>query len=400
MKRLLATLGPGLLVAATGVGAGDLATASFTGYQLGVAVLWAVALGALFKFILNEGLARYQLATGETVLEGGMRRLGRGARYVFLLYFLPWSFFVGTALMGACGVAAHAVLPVFGDASSGKIVWGLLHSAAGVALVLLGGFKLFEKIMSWCIALMFVTALVTVFMIGPDWGRVAAGLLVPRIPEIGGQGLAWTVALIGGVGGTLTVLCYGYWIREVGRVSESDLKTCRIDLAVGYAATALFGMAMVVIGSKARLSGSGADLLVSLGDSLEPVLGTAGRWAFLLGAWAAVFSSLLGVWQAVPYIFADFANLWRGIEGEVDARSPEYTAYLYCLASIPAIGLFFSFKAMQKAYAVIGAGFLPILALALLILNRPRNGAWSVAGLVATLLFFVGTGILTLLRLL
>ena len=42
-------LGPGLLVAATGVGAGDLATAAFTGSHLGPAVLWAVLVGAALK---------------------------------------------------------------------------------------------------------------------------------------------------------------------------------------------------------------------------------------------------------------------------------------------------------------------------------------------------------------
>ena len=58
MRRLLLIIGPGLLVAATGVGAGDLATGAFTGNQLGVAVLWAVVLGAVLKFVVNEGLAR------------------------------------------------------------------------------------------------------------------------------------------------------------------------------------------------------------------------------------------------------------------------------------------------------------------------------------------------------
>ena len=45
-------VGPGILVAATGVGAGDLATAGFAGSQLGVAVLWAILVGAFFKFVL------------------------------------------------------------------------------------------------------------------------------------------------------------------------------------------------------------------------------------------------------------------------------------------------------------------------------------------------------------
>jgi hypothetical protein len=51
---------------------------------------------------------------------------------------------------------------------------------------------------------------------------------------------------MGGVGGTVTVLCYGYWIREENRQGAEDLRVCRIDLAVGYLMTALFGMAMVI----------------------------------------------------------------------------------------------------------------------------------------------------------
>jgi len=48
----------GLLVAATGVGAGDLITASLAGSNLGVVILWAAVAGAVFKWLLNEGIAR------------------------------------------------------------------------------------------------------------------------------------------------------------------------------------------------------------------------------------------------------------------------------------------------------------------------------------------------------
>ena len=37
----------------------------------------AVVLGAGLKFALNEGLARWQLASGSTLLEGAVRHLGR-----------------------------------------------------------------------------------------------------------------------------------------------------------------------------------------------------------------------------------------------------------------------------------------------------------------------------------
>jgi len=58
--NLLSIVGPGMLVAATGVGGGDLAAATFSGAKLGVAILWAVLLGAFFKkTVLNEGLTRW-----------------------------------------------------------------------------------------------------------------------------------------------------------------------------------------------------------------------------------------------------------------------------------------------------------------------------------------------------
>ena len=68
-RGLLATIGPGLLVAATGVGVGDIAGAGFAGSRLGYAVLWAAVVGSFVKFVVNEGLARwtYQSRTGSGI---------------------------------------------------------------------------------------------------------------------------------------------------------------------------------------------------------------------------------------------------------------------------------------------------------------------------------------------
>lgn len=403
---LLRLVGPGLLVAATGVGAGDLATAAFTGNALGVAVLWAVVVGAAVKYVLNEGLTRYQLATGETLLEGALGRLGRPVGFLFLAYFLLWSFLVAAALMSACGAAAHAILPLTGDPRADKVLYGLLHSAAGVVLVRLGGYRLFERAMSGAIALMFATVVTTALLVAPDWGAVAAGLVRPTIPHPAAGGLAWTVALMGGVGGTLTVLCYGYWIREEGRTGPADLPLCRVDLATGYLMTAVFGVAMVVVGSTIEVSGSGVGLVVSLAERLGATLGPAGRWLFLAGAWGAVASSLLGVWQSVPYLFADlWGLLGPGRDGgaagsrrpAVDTASRPYRLYLYALAAVPVLGLLQGFAGMQRLYAVTGALFMPILALALLWLNGSRrrvgeahrNRPLTTAVLLATLVFFL-----------
>jgi Mn2+/Fe2+ NRAMP family transporter len=403
---LLRGLGPGLLVAATGVGAGDLATASFTGSALGLAVLWAVVVGAFLKLVLNEGLTRWQLATGLTLLEGAVRHLGRFAGWLFLVYLLVWSFFVSAALMSAVGATGHAILPLSGinerAAATDKVVYGALHSLAAVVLVRIGGYRLFEKVMNVCVGVMFFSVVATAIALRPDLGEVLTGLIVPRIPP---GGTAWTVALIGGVGGTVTILCYGYWIREEGRTGPDSLSLCRWDLAVGYLATALFGISMVVIGnSLGALEGGGARLVVAMADRLEQAFGAAGpvmRWIFLAGAWSAVFTSLLGVWQSIPYLFAD---LWTQLSDRAEVnrgalpQTRAYRGYLYVLAVVPMLGMWLSgFRGMQQTNAIVGAAFIPLVSIVLLVLNgqarwvgpRYRNGWPTTAVLVATLAFFL-----------
>ena len=97
----------------------------------------------------------------------------------------------------------------------------------------------------------------------------------------------------------------------------------------------------------------------------------AGKWLFLVGTFGTVFSSLLGVWQATPYLFAE---CWR--LGVLRDAQPVDTGgrrrigwFLVVLALVPMIGLFVSFREVQKLYTVIGAYMFPTLALVLIVFN-------------------------------
>ncbi|MBK9384081.1 MAG: Nramp family divalent metal transporter [Planctomycetes bacterium] len=374
-RALLRIVGPGLLVAATGVGAGDLATAAFTGNALGTAVLWAVVVGAALKLLLTEGLARWQLATGKTLLEGLLEVFGWPFRALFLAYLALWSFFVGAAVMSACGAASHALLPLFEDPEHDKLLYGALHSLVGALLVWRGGYALFERAMGLCVALMSFTVVGCALALGPSLTELASGMLVPRIPRFDDDGLGWTLALMGGVGGTLTILSYGYWIREEGREGGGEIPRMRLDLAVGYAVTALFGLSMVVIGSRVEASGSGVRLLVDLANALERELGSFARWSFLVGAWAAVASTVLGVWQAAPYFLADALRTpaQRAAGAPVDLRSRSYRLGLLAIAVLPTLGLLVDFRSLQRLTGQIGAAVMPALCLALLYLCGRRR---------------------------
>jgi Mn2+/Fe2+ NRAMP family transporter len=377
---------------------------------VGVSILWAAPAGAILKYFLTEGVARWQMATRTTLLEGWLTRFGPWWQWVFLSYLLLWSFFVGGALVSACGVAGSGLLPLGDDLRVSKSVWGVVHSLAGYCMVRFGGYRFFEKVMSAMVGLMFVTVMLTALLMRPDMSVVLRGCLLPTIPK---EGVGWLIGVLGGVGGTVTLLSYGYWIRERGRRGVAGLRVSRLDLGVGYLMTALFGLSMVMIGAEVRIE-KGPAVALELAGQIELILGPAGRWVFLFGFWGAVFSSLLGVWQSVPYLFADTSSLMgrrgRNLEDLTDndgswnrsgasplSETRAYRWYLLGLTVAPLCLLWVSVQQVQLIYAIFGAFFMPMLALSLLVMNNRlawvgkafRNG-WIVNSvLVITLVFFV-----------
>jgi Mn2+/Fe2+ NRAMP family transporter len=138
----------------------------------------------------------------------------------------------------------------------------------------------------------------------------------------------------------MALISYGYWIREEGRTGEEGLRACRFELVLSYTVIGLFGVAVVIIGSRTSVRGQGNQLALLLADQLARNLGQSGKWIFLVGFWAAVFSALLGVWQSLPYLFTDFLLLRKGsgvasLRQGAAERSRSYRGYLACLATVP-----------------------------------------------------------------
>lgn len=398
VRYYLSLLGPGIAVAATGVGAGDMVAAAVVGSKYGLAVVWAALIGAVFKFVLNEGLARWQLATGTTLLEGWVQHLGRWVQVYFLIYLVLWSFVVGGALISACGLAAHAILPQLSVQ-----VWGTLHSLFAAAVILIGRYQNFERLMKVLIAFMFVSLVGCALWIEPPQVTLSQSLTHAAIPTGSAK---FILGVIGGVGGSLTLLAYGYWIRERNWTGRTWKTAVRFDLSVSYFLTGVFGVAIIILAGKVlhatgtTVAGSGGVL--KMAEMLGHILGPTGHWVFLFGFWAAVTTSTLGVWQGVPYLFCDFVGLVKRLpqaelKAMVDPSSIWYRGFLFWLA-VPPLSLLLFEKpvALIVVYAIVGALFMPFLAATLLYMNaRPdwvgeefRNGWLTTMLLVLSLVLF------------
>ncbi len=366
-------IGPGIVIAATGIGAGDLVAASVAGSKYGTVILWSVLIGGLIKYSLNEGIARFQLASGETIVEAIKTRFHRIFGWYFLVYLLIWSFVVGAAMSGATGLAAHAIFPQLSVAW-----WGVIHALIALIFVFWGNYIWLERGMKFFIALMFIVVISTAFLITPDWSTILAGLLKPSIPEASGTFL---LGVIGGVGGSVTLLSYSYWIKEKGWVNANNFGLVKIDLAIAYSLTVLFGIAIIIISAELKPNiVQGNSMVLALAEKVGETTGSTGKWLFLLGFWGAVFSSMLGVWQGVPYIFSDFVSTAASTKKQngvfyrlFQDKKQSYRLFLFFLALFP-LFLLFTNKPVWiiVSYAVIGSFFMPFLAFTLIYLNNKK----------------------------
>ncbi|WNF29235.1 Nramp family divalent metal transporter [Streptomyces sp. C11-1] len=399
-------IGPGIVVAATGVGAGDLVATLIAGSKFGYTLMWAAVIGCVVKISLAEAAGRWHLATGRTLFDG-WRSLGPWTTVYFAVYVVVWGFIYGATAMSS---SALPIVALFPDGPGLKF-WAIVTGLIGLTFVWFNRYAVFEKVMTVLIGIMFVVVVYVAARVVPDVGASFAGL-VPALPD---GSLLYTLGLIGGVGGTITMAAYGYWVNAKGWSDSSWMKVMRLDNRVAYITTGVFVVAMLIVGAELLHASqialtSGDRGLVDLGKVLEDRFGAGTAKLFLIGFLATSFSSLIGVWHGVSLMFADFVERFRAPaapaeEGAGPAvadrrqRSLPFRAYLLWLTFPPMALLWLDEPfGLVIAYGVLGAFFMPFLALTLLwLLNSSRtprewrngwlsNGMLALAGLLFVVL--------------
>ena len=107
------------------------------------------------------------------------------------------------------------------------------------------------------------------------------------------------------------------------------------------------------------------------------MLGPFGVYAYSVGFWAAVFASLLGVWQSVPYLYADFYGILKKLPPDGARGGHEGHEH-----AVPAGAGLHHARAdavcvhrrgrciIIVTYTIVGSLFVPFLAATLLYLNN------------------------------
>lgn len=99
---ILRKIGPGLIIAGSIVGAGELIATTAVGAEAGFVLLWLILIGCLIKVFVQIEFGRYAITSGRTTLDGLNELPGPRFRVNWLCWF--WLVFTIVALIQLGGV--------------------------------------------------------------------------------------------------------------------------------------------------------------------------------------------------------------------------------------------------------------------------------------------------------
>lgn len=215
-KKLGALLGPGVIMFASAIGAGEVYIWPWLIANYSISLLWLGLFSLYFQYVLNTEFARYTLATGETVITG-FTRIWKPAGYVFLACsLLPWIWPAWS--MGAATIINQHLLPIkFKEdryaAAALLILTGLILS--GTTKVLYKAFEWVQK--AQVLFILIAMAILGYFFV--EWSsfvKLSKGMVtIPTKIPTDIKDIAFLASAIAfcGAGGTVN-LATSNWVRE------------------------------------------------------------------------------------------------------------------------------------------------------------------------------------------
>jgi Mn2+/Fe2+ NRAMP family transporter len=344
LLSLIRHFGPGLMLMMTGIGTSHLITAPTAGGRFAFALLWCLPIAYVFKYYGFEMAFRFTGATGRSLLDAYSTSWRKWTLWYIMLTTLA------QCAIGQAGrvVAAAAVLyflfseqlnlgvPLWG--------WGLLLSCLSCAIILFGRYKAVEIATKIFAGILVVSAVATyVFRPAPlaslghfflvevpegSWLLIAAFFgLLPTGIDVSLQASEWGKARRTGLGGIRTTLEKTGVAKSFDPFSprKEDLavdvttlprsiqqyvyRWFRIsiwDFRVGHVVS-FFMAAIFLLLSAMWLYPSAVEGKAIIGEIAQIFTLSVGPWMmtiFLLGAFAATFSTMFNYFDGWPRVVA------------------------------------------------------------------------------------------------
>lgn len=342
-------IGPGLILSASIVGSGELIATTALGAEAGFALLWMVIFSTFVKVAVQVELARWTITTGQPALMGFNKvppKFGRVGWINLMWVIMVLSKYLQLGgIVGGTAIALSIMLPLGGDplGFTSTLIWTIIVVIVTIALLYSSHYTKVERgaFIAVCI-FSFVTILIalglpfTPFAYGVD--DILSGLTF-SLP-VGIIGVAIAMFGITGVGAD-EMTYYTYWCLEKGYgrwVGPNDgseewkkrangwIKVMYKDAFLSWIIYTIATMAFFIMGAAVLnpqgLIPEGNDMITTLSRMYTDVLGEWAGIGFLIGAIAALGSTLWVTTASFPRMYANFLSIvgvfdWRNEEARL-----------------------------------------------------------------------------------
>ena len=326
LRAILHKIGPGLILASSIVGSGELIATTVLGAENGYRLLWLIILSCAIKTVVQNELGRHAIGTGETTLEAFDKIPGPRWRVSWVAWC--WFFMVLMTMMqvgGMLGGISEVLNRMTPSVSVTAWVW--IVNFATVILLMVGRYTLVEKVAMGLVGAFTMLTVSCTFLLfqRPEYfslAQVFDGLKV----QMPAGGLMTAVATFGitGVGATELVM-YPYWCIEKGYARYTgprDDSSSWVSRAFGWTRVmAVDVLASMVLYTFATIS------FYLLGAGILNGMGIVPEGSEMVHMLSNMYTETLGAWSLIPFLIGAFAVLYSTVFASTAAHCRMYADF-------------------------------------------------------------------------
>ena len=403
VRRVLASLGPGVITGAADDDPSGIATYSIAGAQHGLALLWTALLTWPLMAFTQMMCARIGMVTGRGLAGAMHRRIPRPMILVAAVaLFAANSVNVGADLSGMADAAemltrinSHIYVVVFGVGISLVTIFFRYHQIA--------------TILKW-LALVLFAYVITGFIIHPNWSKIARAAFIPSWPKDHDQ---WG-ALVAILGTTISPYLF-FWqtsqeveedkakgrrmLRQRFNATSREIVDRKIDVDIGTFFSNLV-MFFIILTTALTLHVNGLTNIESTKDAAQALFPLVGKFAatlFTIGIIGVGFLAIPTLTGSAAYALAETFAWREGLDQRFRGARPFYLVIIVSTL-IGVVMDFLKINPVRALYwtAIINGLLAPFLMVAILLValdrtvmkDQPSSVSSAVVVSIATLLMF------------
>jgi NRAMP (natural resistance-associated macrophage protein)-like metal ion transporter len=374
VRRLLKSLGPGVITGAADDDPSGIATYSIAGAQLGTSLLWTALLTWPLMAAVQTMCARIGMVTGRGLAANLKMRMPGWLLVAFVLALLVANTINIAADLAGMADAAQMLLGF--NSRVFVVAFALLISWATIRL----RYQQIATVLKWLVLVLFAYP-ITAFVVGADWGHIVRETLIPSIPHSKDE---WST-LVAILGTTISPYLF-FWqtSEEVEEEKAAGLKSLasrkgaspqelqlrRVDVGVGAFFSNMV-MFFIILTTALTLHRHGITHIQTTREAAEALRPFAGKFAatlFTIGIVGVGFLAIPTLAGSAAYACAETFKWTQGLDKKLKHARAFYSLILLSTA-IGVVLDFVGINPVKALYwsAVINGLLAPFLLVAILI---------------------------------